>query len=275
MKSVFAFLTTLMAVLALFVPLTLAQEPSPAGGAWPEFNGRDSFLILENGKLLDTEFEDITVEAWIYLRSFPETANEGWVVAAKPGSFELLLVGPMPGQGPFGIAFLIDTAEPADNWSWSGGLTSRIPKGQLNKWYHVSGSHDSRSHFARLTFDGEYLFGNEILGKLENPGSPLYIGGMMDERMIFDRRVEESYFDGFIDEVRISSTARYKSDYKPPRWSFKPDGRTLALWHFDKATGFLADSSGNGNTLTRMGARFPVEPAGRLLVAWGRIKRNY
>ena len=42
MKRAFALLTTLMAILALLVPLTLAQEPSPAGGRRLEFNGKDN-----------------------------------------------------------------------------------------------------------------------------------------------------------------------------------------------------------------------------------------
>ena len=99
MKRVLAVLTILVLISAFPVWLALAQEqPSPAGGNWPEFNGRDSFLILENGESLDTEFEDITVEAWIYLRSFPEKEHEAWVIAAKPGTFEVLIVGPIPAK---------------------------------------------------------------------------------------------------------------------------------------------------------------------------------
>ncbi|MBA4017129.1 MAG: hypothetical protein C0483_08155 [Pirellula sp.] len=53
-------------------------------------------------------------------------------------------------------------------------------------------------------------------------------------------------FEGIIDELRISRTARYSDDFTPaPR--FEPDADTLALYHFDEGTGTAAaDASGNG-----------------------------
>ena len=53
-------------------------------------------------------------------------------------------------------------------------------------------------------------------------------------------------FEGIIDEVRISRTARYSDDFTPaPR--FDPDSDTLALYHFDEGAGTAAaDASGNG-----------------------------
>jgi len=142
MKRVFALLTTLMAILALFMPLALAQEPSPAGGKFLEFNGKDSFLILKSGKLMNTKFEDITVEAWIYLRTFPEKQGR-WVIAAKPGSFELLVLGPDPDNpdvlrnAPLGYSFIQYTVNPNNPQDKSAlGLTWQGGKGQLNNWYH-------------------------------------------------------------------------------------------------------------------------------------------
>ncbi|REJ94011.1 MAG: hypothetical protein DWQ34_09340 [Planctomycetota bacterium] len=55
----------------------------------------------------------------------------------------------------------------------------------------------------------------------------------------------ESYFKGLIDEVRISSIARYTEDYTPED-RFEPDEHTLALYHFDEGDGdTLIDSSGH------------------------------
>ena len=53
------------------------------------------------------------------------------------------------------------------------------------------------------------------------------------------------YFDGTIDEVRISKTARYTTDFtSQPR--HEPDADTLALYHFDEGAGDeLIDSSPN------------------------------
>jgi|GEM_PF-4697203 len=63
------------------------------------------------------------------------------------------------------------------------------------------------------------------------------------------RQIGESGFDGMIDEVRISSTARYERDFVPPplHQRFKPDKHTVALYHFDQPQGDVAqDASGNG-----------------------------
>jgi Leucine-rich repeat (LRR) protein len=65
---------------------------------------------------------------------------------------------------------------------------------------------------------------------------------------------DSTYFDGVIDEVRISRTARYSADYEPqPR--LLVDAETLALYHFDEGTGeVLRDASGNGHDGKVVGA---------------------
>ena len=58
---------------------------------------------------------------------------------------------------------------------------------------------------------------------------------------------QSHFFDGVIDEVRISSTARYTEDFTPPT-RHEPDEHTLALYHFDEGQGStLTDHSGNGH----------------------------
>src|SRR5262245_61746864 len=56
-----------------------------------------------------------------------------------------------------------------------------------------------------------------------------------------------AFFCGIIDELRISKVARYTTNFTPQA-TFKPDGDTLALYHFDEGAGdVLADASGNGH----------------------------
>ncbi|WP_197443592.1 protein kinase domain-containing protein [Maioricimonas rarisocia] len=75
----------------------------------------------------------------------------------------------------------------------------------------------------------------------EHPGGKLYVGGSYNAEKVWS-----GHFDGRIDELRISTTARYKLNFTPAR-RFEPDQQTRALYHFDDATGGLAtDSSGNG-----------------------------
>ena len=54
-------------------------------------------------------------------------------------------------------------------------------------------------------------------------------------------------FDGIIDEVRISKTARYRQDFVPAK-RFTPDDQTIALYHFDEGfSDAVRDASGNGH----------------------------
>ena len=53
-------------------------------------------------------------------------------------------------------------------------------------------------------------------------------------------------FPGFLDEVRISSIARYTTTFTPQTARFAPDADTVALYHLDDGTGqTVADASGN------------------------------
>jgi hypothetical protein len=61
-------------------------------------------------------------------------------------------------------------------------------------------------------------------------------------------------FSGWMDEVRISRSARYATDFTPDR-RFVADAETLALYHCDAGTGsILRDDSGNGHDGTIVGA---------------------
>lgn len=63
-------------------------------------------------------------------------------------------------------------------------------------------------------------------------------------------------FQGIIDEVRISKTARYLNEFTPAA-RHEPDADTLALYHFDEGTGHvLRDASGHGRDGKIVGARW-------------------
>jgi serine/threonine protein kinase len=65
-----------------------------------------------------------------------------------------------------------------------------------------------------------------------------------------------NYYQGIIDEVRISNVARYTEDFAPAE-RFEPDEHTLALYHFDEGQGdTLIDSSGNDHHARIVGAKW-------------------
>lgn len=88
-------------------------------------------------------------------------------------------------------------------------------------------------------------------------------------------------FTGYIDEVRISTEARYDVEKKGfmPDDKFKNDAKTAALWHFDELGGTreFSDASGNAYHLVGIGGAktgnpLAVEAGGKLTITWGRLK---
>jgi hypothetical protein len=67
-------------------------------------------------------------------------------------------------------------------------------------------------------------------------------------------------FQGVLDEIRISSRARYEADFTPQK-RFAPDEHTIALYHCDEGQGdVLVDSSGNGHHGKIVGAKWLQSP---------------
>ena len=69
------------------------------------------------------------------------------------------------------------------------------------------------------------------------------------------------YFDGLIDNVRFSSSARYTTDFTPPcPGDFVTDASTIGLWDFDEGTGTVAgDGSSNAFDGTINGAIWVID----------------
>lgn len=95
-------------------------------------------------------------------------------------------------------------------------------------WHHVAAVFDQGQ--ARLYLDGE------LVGRAEAPPEkafeandlPLFVGG----NAIWDGKVEFA-FEGDIDELRISTVARYQGDAFAPVRRFEPDEATALLLHLD------------------------------------------
>jgi hypothetical protein len=70
-------------------------------------------------------------------------------------------------------------------------------------------------------------------------------------------------FRGWIDEVRLSTTIRYTSNFIRPSQPFTPDPQTAALYHFDEGAGNqIIDSSGAAGGPSEGLRRFGGSPAG-------------
>jgi hypothetical protein len=67
-------------------------------------------------------------------------------------------------------------------------------------------------------------------------------------------------FAGWVDELRLSTSVRYREAFTPPREPFVADAETAALYHFDEGEGLVAsDETGQADGALRVGGE-PVGP---------------
>jgi hypothetical protein len=108
-----------------------------------------------------------------------------------------------------------------------------------NTWYHLAAVRDGDDF--ELFVDGTSLGSTTNTDTIANSDTSLYIGAHTGAT---------NPLDGYMDEIRLSNTARYTSNFTPQTTEFTADSNTLLLIHSNWDGGLGADSSGNYNTFT-------------------------
>jgi hypothetical protein len=175
---------------------------------------------------------DFTVEGWIRT-----CGSEGKIFDARESDNGIgLELGVTPGgqfhvvmQGPGGAADVTDTLAP--NTMSSVG------------WHHFAFVHRAPD-VNQLMIDGRVFL---EFTQTFAPDDAFVIGRSDD--------VAAGFFDGFVDEFRVSDMARYFNGFNP-NGPFTPDANTLALWHFDDSPGSIefVDAGPIGHNLDAMAA---------------------
>jgi hypothetical protein len=120
-------------------------------------------------------------------------------------------------------------------------------------WHHVAGVWDGSQ--VRL-----YLDGNEIASEADSQSSFTWQTPL---RLAYRDTNGGCFFGGTIDEVRISSIARYSGSSFTPATSFTNDSETIVYWTCnDGRGGTVTDATGNHNG-TLYGSPLPTWVAGR------------
>ena len=270
--------------LFLLVLISMRAEslppPSPAGGNYLVLDGVDDHAILDFetfGILLPKGADEYTFEAWIYLTKPP---NEDTLALTFSQQVRMYVwnFGPNVGLRLMGAAHLHPLHEVAfmlDRFSVSP-----------NQWHHIAFQAESGQRILIINDGVRISQGRRALAHdLSHAGHPqdFAIGG-------FGEKIESDmhgghfwgHFEGYIDEVRISTVARYNTAKRgfTPRKKFENDAKTVALWHFDEPMGArtFSDTSGNAYHLVgKNGAQtdgtFAINAEGKLATLWGRLKR--
>ena len=270
--------------LLVFIPLSAAAvpPPSPAGGNYLALDGVDDHAILDFetfGILLPKGTDEFTFEAWIYLTTLPDE-NIIATVLSQQGRMYAFNRGPNAGLRLMGGAHL-------DLGPVNAPMAFGMLKLSPNQWNHIVFQAKGKqtmvivNDFARVS-----LGGITLAHDLSHAGHPqdFTIGGFGENiRSGIHGDHLWGHFSGYIDEVRISTVARYNIAKRrfTPRTKFKNDAKTVALWHFDEARGTREFSDTSGNTYHLMGKNgaqtdgefAAVEAEGKLATIWGRLKR--
>lgn len=122
-----------------------------------------------------------------------------------------------------------------------------------NTWHHVAVTYDGAT--ARVFVNGA-------------PGSAATIGAITQGPFLrIGGLTGYGFFNGDLDDVRISNVARYSGAFTPPSTAHPADANTRALYRLDEGSGqTTADASGNGYHLT-LGATGAADSADPLWVA--------
>ena len=199
-----------------------------------EYDGKTPLTIefwYQAPRIQDNLQAILSIDGLVWIEGF--TAGEGWRLRGRQGTRVFNEANAFNTQT---IDQRIHLAIVFDGSSAEIFLEGRKQPVQLLRW---DGELESRSPVDSLLFPIEHRFNNGksvIGGVYTNSGTKQFLGT--------------------IDEVRISTSALYNSDFTPAD-RFEVDDDTLALYHFDEGEGdVLHDSSGNGHHGKIVGAQW-------------------
>ena len=166
-------------------------------------DGTDDFVTSDNN--IDLSSGDFTVDMWI--RPTNVTGYKGLWQSGTSSLLNVYLIGDQV-QGTVAgstTLFLSSTRISANVWT----MISVEREGSVHRLY-INGVLEASSSTANRPDDGVFAIGKNGFGD----------------------------FNGYIDEVRLSSTARYEgTSFTEPTSNYAVDGDTTALLHFDGANG--------------------------------------
>lgn len=210
---------------------TLVAPARPESERVLALDGRHDCLSIPSDSVAVPD-GPLTVEGWLDARSFEKRV--GFVNKTENSEFGIFLSNGEPGFSIHLDGRYVNVA------AYKQPLAT-------GAWHHVAGVFDGAE--VRLYVDGRLAAKKPGRGKRTQNVLPILIGADVTKEAKPD-----SFFDGWIDEIRISKTARYVDSFTPAR-RFEADLDTLLLLHMDGVVGpWTHDASGRGVHAARVGA---------------------
>ncbi|MEM7307528.1 MAG: LamG-like jellyroll fold domain-containing protein [Planctomycetota bacterium] len=212
-----------------------------------DLDGKDDYLTVPSE--LVPVLDAFTVEAWIRLSNLK--GRRGVVCKTESSEYGLFASDGIPSF----LVFVDDDYRIAE-------APMRLL--ERNRWHHLAGVYDGSE--VSLYLDGSQVDAVPAVGQRVHNDLPLIVGGDVDER-----GDGTSLLVGTIDEVRVSSVARYGVEPFLPRRRFRTDEDTLLLLHMDGELGpWVPDASPRrahalrrGDVLTRLLSETEASVLGR------------
>lgn len=167
-----------------------------------------------------------TAEAWVYPRSYKTQ-----VIIART-------------SGTGGWQIYIDANGRVNLTAGTSGFDSYITNVQLplNKWVHIAGTMNMSAQTGTIWINGVQkggTYNNTAATVISQAATPMYIG----------RNDGGNYFDGYLSDVRVWSTARTDAQIKDNMSNYLVGSETGLVVYY-KLNGDFNDSTGNANNLT-------------------------
>ena len=202
----------------------ISTAQSKFGGASALFDGTNDYLnVADNGAL--SLSGDYTIECWLRMPAIPPTPSNNCIWNCADHLFYIARYN--PGSGAI---YEIDLFNSGYNRVSSGAVAMNT-----NQWYHVAISRSGSN--SRIFLDGTQVGSTATWNNTLTSASLNEIA-----------KYSSGYWNVYIDEFRISNTARYTANFTAPTAPFVNDANTLLLLHMDgtNASTVFRDDIGDG-----------------------------
>ena len=200
----------------------ISTAQSKFGGSSALFDGTNDYLnVADNGAL--SLSADYTIECWLRMPVIPPTPSNNGIWNCADHLFYIARYN--PGSGAI---YEIDLFNGGYNRVSSGAVAMNT-----NQWYHVAISRSGSN--SRIFLDGTQVGSTATWNNTLTSASLNEIA-----------KYSSGYWNVYIDEFRISNTARYTGNFTPSTTPFQNDANTLLLIHADGTNGSTVFIDDNG-----------------------------
>ena len=200
-------------------------------------SGNSEYAVTASTTDLNLGSGDWTIEFWA--RSTESTVQaDGIVLFARNNDNRQWQVQFSPGaSNTGGLSMDHNNLSPNPDHSVNATISA-------NTWYHCAVVKYSNQVKCYIDGVGGTATSNTLdYGAINNVWA-IHIGGFN-----YGDSIITNSFDGYVDNIRVSNTARYTADFSPPAGQLTSDANTLWLPDDENTTSFLADQLAGQATL--------------------------